>query len=78
MARKSLSSRETELYNLLLQGLSYKQMAASLGVSFHTVNALVQNVFNKLGVSSRVELLVKVRNHELKNAALGNSASRDL
>lgn len=69
MPRRTLTPRETEYHNLLLQGLSYKQIAEKLGVSFYTVNAAVQNVFNKLGVNSRVEMLVKVRAHDRKRIA---------
>lgn len=75
MARKSLSPRETEFYNLLLQGWSDKKMAEHLGVSIYTARTIVKNVFNKLGVNSRLELVVKTRNHELKQKVDAHEAS---
>lgn len=67
MPRRTLTARETQIYNLLLQGSGDKKIAAELGVSWHTVRAAVKNVFNKLGVNSRLELVVRVRNHEKKH-----------
>lgn len=51
----SLSPRETEVLQLIAQGLSNVEIAEKLSVSAHTVDTLVRRCFEKLGVSTRVE-----------------------
>ena len=55
-----LSRREKEVTTLLLQGKSNKQIALSLGVSERTVEFHLKNIYTKLQVSSRVELILKL------------------
>jgi DNA-binding NarL/FixJ family response regulator len=52
---QALTPRETEVLNMLAEGLGNKQTAARLGISEHTVKAHVAAIFGKLGVSSRTE-----------------------
>lgn len=54
-----LTRTEREVYQLLKQGLSNDEIAKARFVSVETVRSHVKSVFAKLGVSSRVELLVK-------------------
>jgi DNA-binding CsgD family transcriptional regulator len=56
----SLSRREKEVVGLLLQGRSNKQIALSLGVSERTVEFHFRNIYAKLQVASRVELILKL------------------
>jgi DNA-binding NarL/FixJ family response regulator len=51
-----LTGRETEVLRLVAKGLSYKQIAARLGVSHRTVQNHVQNTLSKLHLHNRVEL----------------------
>ena len=51
-----LTDRETEVLRLVAKGLSYKQIAARLGVSHRTVQNHVQNTLGKLQLHNRVEL----------------------
>ena len=53
---ESLSKRERQVAELVLRGLRYKEVAASLAISDHTVRNHLRNVFTKLHISSRVEL----------------------
>jgi DNA-binding NarL/FixJ family response regulator len=53
---ESLSKRERQIAELVLQGLRYKDIAASLHISGHTVRNHLRNVFTKLRITSRVEL----------------------
>ncbi len=53
----SLSSREIEIVNLLKSGLSNKQVAESLHISFHTVRTHRKNIFKKLNCTNVVELI---------------------
>jgi ATP/maltotriose-dependent transcriptional regulator MalT len=48
-----LSSREIEVIGLIAKGLSNREIASALIISEHTVARHVQNIFAKLGVTSR-------------------------
>ncbi len=49
----SLTAREVEVLRLLVQGLTYAQIADKLVVSRRTVNAHATSIYSKLGVTSR-------------------------
>jgi ATP/maltotriose-dependent transcriptional regulator MalT len=51
--RHGLSDRELEVLRLVARGRSNRDIAAALVISEHTVARHVQNIFRKLGVSSR-------------------------
>lgn len=55
-----LSSREREVACLLACGRAPKEIAAQLGLSPNTVRNHVKSVFTKLGVHSRVELVLRL------------------
>ena len=52
-----LSKREKEVVSAVAQGLSNRAIAEQLDISTHTVKNCLFRIFDKLGVSSRVELL---------------------
>lgn len=52
-----LSKRELQVVRCLAEGLSNRQIAERLELSQHTVKNHLFRVFDKLGVSSRIELL---------------------
>ena len=54
----SLSPREREIYDLLCEGLSNREIANGLLITEGTVKVHVQRVFDKLGVRSRTALAV--------------------
>jgi len=55
-----LSKREKEVFQLVLQGKSNKQIALSLDITVRTVEFHLKNVYAKFQVSSRIELLLKL------------------
>ncbi len=57
LERYGISPREAEVILQLSRGLSNKEIAERLNVSFTTVRTHVYNVFKKTGAASRVELL---------------------
>jgi len=52
-----LSEREIEVVLSLAEGLTNKEIGERLGLSRHTVKNYLFRIFDKIGVSSRVELL---------------------
>ena len=59
-----LSKREREIVQSLAKGLTNREIAAALRLSQHTVKNYLFRIFDKLGVSSRIELLFMTLNHE--------------
>jgi DNA-binding CsgD family transcriptional regulator len=57
LSRDGLSKRLRETLSLLLDGLSEKQVAASLGLGARTVHEYVTMIYKHFDVSSRAELL---------------------
>ena len=53
----SLTKREEEVLQMLLQGASNRKIAKELFISESTVKTHVRNILSKFNVSSRVELL---------------------
>ena len=52
---QQLSPRESEILNLLADGLANKEIAWRLKISEHTVKFHITSIFNKLGASTRAE-----------------------
>jgi LuxR family transcriptional regulator, maltose regulon positive regulatory protein len=78
--RQLLTRREREVFDLLRQGLSNRQIADVLVVSESTAKLHVQHVFNKLGIHSRQALAIQAAlersNHA--TAAEGGDSGSDL
>lgn len=56
-----LTDREREVLNLIAQGLDNAQIARKLHISSKTVSNHISNIFNKLQVASRAQVIVKAR-----------------
>jgi len=52
-----LSARELEVVRWLTEGLTNREIGERLGLSKHTIKNYLLRIFDKLGVSNRVELL---------------------
>jgi DNA-binding NarL/FixJ family response regulator len=60
---KLLTSREEQVVALVADGLSNRNVATELGLSEHTVKKYLFRIFEKLGISNRVELVLYAVNH---------------
>jgi len=56
---EELTPRETEVLQLMADGLTNKAIAQKLSISEHTVKFHVNAILGKLGVQSRTEAVVR-------------------
>lgn len=61
----ALSAREREIVILVAQGFKNKEMAERMFISEQTVKNHLHNIFDKLGVSDRLELALYAIHHNL-------------
>jgi len=60
-----LSSREMQVIGLIVAGYTNKDLARELGISENTAKHHLTNIFDKLGVSNRLELVLYAVDHGL-------------
>jgi LuxR family maltose regulon positive regulatory protein len=60
-----LTDRELGVLRLLAEGLSQRQIARQLFLSFHTVHSHTKSVYTRLGVTSREEAVQRALDLEL-------------
>jgi len=53
-----LSPREEQVVALVAEGLGNRQVAQELSLSEHTIKKYMFRIFEKLGISTRVELVL--------------------
>ena len=58
-----LTPREEQVVALVADGLSNREVARELGLSEHTVKKYLFHIFDKLGISTRVELALYAVSH---------------
>jgi DNA-binding NarL/FixJ family response regulator len=63
LGRALLTPREEQVVALVAEGLSNRETARELNLSEHTVKKYLFRIFDKLGISSRVELVLYAVNH---------------
>jgi len=56
----SLTPRQQEIANLLLQGMSNKEIARALGIQPNTVKVHLSEIYGRLEVTSRGKLVSKL------------------
>jgi DNA-binding NarL/FixJ family response regulator len=66
--RSPLSTREREIVGLVAQGFKNKEMAEKMFISEQTVKNHLHNIFDKLGVSDRLELALYAIHKNLHEA----------
>lgn len=57
----NLTNRESEILNLLVDGMEYKEIAQTLGLSPNTVRNNVTKIYDKLHVTSRMQAANVIR-----------------
>ena len=60
-----LTEREREVLELMKEGLTKKEIAGRLELSFHTVDDYLRNIYAKLHVHSQAGAVAKAMKHEL-------------
>jgi two-component system nitrate/nitrite response regulator NarL len=68
-----LTGRELEIVSIVLRGGPNKEIARACGISEKTVKRHLTNIFDKLGLSNRLELAVFALEHRLVTRHAGNS-----
>ena len=72
----TLSAREREIYQLVVQGLSNADIAKQLFISIATVKLHVQHLYDKLGTRSRTALALSAA-HRRDQPATGTDSGND-
>lgn len=67
--RSLLTPREEQVVALVADGLTNRQVADELGLSEHTIKKYLLRIFDKVGTSSRVELVLYAMSHGAKRPA---------
>ena len=63
--RFNLTAREIEVVNAIVDGHSNKDIARTLGVTEPTVKHHLTSIFDKVGVSTRLELALFAMHHSI-------------
>jgi two-component system, NarL family, nitrate/nitrite response regulator NarL len=64
-----LTVREEEVLTLIGSGLMIKQVAAKLGIGYHTVNDNIKAIYRKLGIRTRAEAAAQAAKRGLVSPA---------
>jgi DNA-binding NarL/FixJ family response regulator len=72
-----LSKRESEVVSCLAEGLSNREIAERLSLSQHTIKNHLFRIFDKLGVSNRIELLFMTLSQSTSAPALMQDLLKD-
>ena len=62
--KKGITNREMDIVNLILEGKTNKEIAEELYISVKTVKYHIYNIFKKLEIKNRIELINYINNFE--------------
>ena len=62
-----LTRREEDVVQLVADGMKHREIAEKLNVSEHSIRNYLYRIFDKLGVSSRIELILYAFNQRDQN-----------
>ncbi len=68
---QELTPKEKDILRCMIDGLSYKMIAAQLEITFHTVNTHTKRIYEKLHVNSASEAVSKALRNKLVSLTLG-------
>ena len=54
-----LTPKEKVVFDFLLEGLTLRQIAGELGMKYDSVNFHYKNIYKKLEVNSKIELIIR-------------------
>jgi DNA-binding NarL/FixJ family response regulator len=74
--RPLLTPREEQVVALVAEGLGNRQIARELNLSEHTIKKYLFRIFEKLGISTRVELVLYAFNNSAPRQAEWLAGSR--
>jgi DNA-binding NarL/FixJ family response regulator len=77
-ARDRLSKKELQIIGLLVQGYKNKDIALELNNSEQVIKNYLRSIFDKTGVSDRLELALFTLHHHILLEAAGNLAAGNL
>ena len=68
---KNLTKRELDVVDLIMLGLSNREISERLYISIHTVKTVIENIFEKLNIHNRVLLALYCyeKQREMKDGA---------
>jgi two-component system, NarL family, nitrate/nitrite response regulator NarL len=72
--KRLLSDREMEIVQLVAQGFQNKEIGKELFISENTVKNHLHNIFDKIGVSDRLEMMLYAIHHRLIDKPNGTLA----
>jgi DNA-binding NarL/FixJ family response regulator len=64
-----LTRREQQIATFVAQGFTNREISRKLNLSEHTVKNSLSRIFEKLGISNRVELVIQLKNEKTQGAA---------
>ena len=59
----TLTNQENKIVNLICEGMSNKEIASTLFISSNTVKTHIRNLYSKLEITNRQQLIEKLKNH---------------
>jgi DNA-binding NarL/FixJ family response regulator len=74
--KRLLTDREEQIVYLVAEGLGNREISERLALSEHTVKNYLFRIFDKLGISSRVELILYAMSNPTGNSARQENSSR--
>ena len=73
--RDRLTAKELRIVALIVQGYKNKEIATQLGTTEQVIKNYLRNVYDKIGVSDRLELALFTIHHRILNEAAAATAA---
>ncbi|MBU2510695.1 tetratricopeptide repeat protein [bacterium] len=68
----NITKRESEVIRGIISGNTNKDIADALGIKERTIKTHITNIYNKLGVSNKIQMLKALGKHDLASSNLDN------